>query len=128
MSKKLNDLKLREIVNIILEQSQTRLKRELMNVTMELVMESDSHVPDTMTRIRVLPSVAVVGQSEPVDRPPEGNVRLEVYVKFLPSASNTYNSLLSIGRLIKGLPGVKIVNILTVGGRKVLFKNKPIVI
>tara|TARA_Y100000310_G_scaffold168795_1_gene168859 strand:+ start:385 stop:768 length:384 start_codon:yes stop_codon:yes gene_type:complete len=120
--------RLRESINILLEQSDTRLKRDLMNVEMRLTMEMDAHVPDTLTRIRVLPSVAVVGQEAPVFRPPEGNVKLDIYVKFLPSSTNTYTSLMAIGKLIKGLPGVKIVHVMGVGGRKVLFKNKPIVI
>ena len=122
------DSNIEEYVKLVLEQSVTRLKKDLMNVTMLLVMESDAHVPDTLTRIRVLPSVSVVGQDAPVMRPDEGNVRLQVYVKFLPSASNTYASLKTIGKLIKGLPGIKIVKIMTVGGRKVLYRNKPIVI
>ena len=120
--------KLRETVNAILEQTDTRLKRDLMNVTMRLIMQNEAHVPDTLTRIRVLPSVAVVGQKEPVQRPEAGNVKLEVYVKFLPSASNTYEALLSIGKLIKSLPGVKTIHVLSVGGRDVLYKNKPIMI
>ena len=94
----------------------------------ETVMQNESHVPDTLTRIRVLPSVAVVGQKEPVIRPEAGNVRLEIYVKFLPAKSNTYEALISIGKLIKSLPGVKIIHIISVGGRKVLYKDKAIMI
>jgi len=123
-----DELELRESINLFLEQSDTRLKRDLMNVTMRLIMQNEAHVPDTLTRIRVLPSVAVVGQKEPVIRPEAGNVRLEIYVKFLPSVSNTYEALLSIGKLIKSLPGVKIIHMLSVGGRKVLYKDKPIMI
>ena len=124
----LEELKIRETISNLLEQSDTRLKRDLMNVTMRLIMKNESHVPDTMTRIRVLPSVAVVGQQAPVTRPEAGNVKLEIYVKFLPSVSNTYEALLSIGKLIKSLPGVKAINILSVGGRQVLYKNEPIII
>ena len=127
MSEK-DELKIRETVNLFLEQSDTRLKRDLLNVTMRLIMQNESHVPDTLTRIRVLPSVAVVGQKEPVIRPEAGNVRLEIYVKFLPAKSNTYEALISIGKLIKSLPGVKIIHIISVGGRKVLYKDKAIMI
>ncbi len=123
-----DELKIRESISLFLEETDTRLKRDLVNVTMRLIMQNEAHVPDTLTRIRVLPSVAVVGQKEPVIRPDAGNVRLEIYVKFLPSVSNTYESLLSIGKLIKSLPGVKIIHVLSVGGRKVLYKNKPIMI
>lgn len=124
----LEELKIRESISLFLEETDTRLKRDLLNVTVRLIMQNESHVPDTLTRIRVLPSVAVVGQKEPVVRPSAGNVKLEIYVKFLPSTSNTYESLISIGKLVKSLPGVKIVHVLSVGGRKVLYKNKPIMI
>ena len=122
------EIKIREAIGAVLEEADTRLKRDLMNVTMRLIMQNESHVPDTLTRIRVLPSVAVVGQKEPVVRPEAGNVKLEIYVKFLPSVSNTYEALVSIGKLIKSLPGVKVIHVLSVGGRKVLYKNKPIMI
>ncbi len=119
---------LREYIALILEQQDaTRLKKDLMNVTMRLTMAKDAHVPDTLTRIRVLPSVAVVGQDEPVNRA-GGTTTLEIYVKFLPTAENTYDSLQTVGKLIKSLPGVKIIKMLSVGGREVLWKGNPIVI
>ena len=79
---------IREYVGLLLEQDATRLKKDLINVTMKLIMTKDSHVPDTLTRIRVLPSVAVVGQDNPVDRS-GGTTKLEIYVKFLPTAENS---------------------------------------
>jgi len=91
-------------------------------------MVSDAHVPDTLTRIRVLPTVAVVGQKEPVQRAGDKNTILEVYVKFLPRAGSDLKNLKSIGKLIKGLPGVKIVTVLTLNNKKVLYNGKPIVI
>lgn len=118
---------IREYVGLLLEQDATRLKKDLINVTMKLIMTKDSHVPDTLTRIRVLPSVAVVGQDNPVDRS-GGTTKLEIYVKFLPTAENTHDSLQTIGKLIKGLPGIKIIKMLTVGGRPITWKGNPIVI
>ena len=91
-------------------------------------MAHDAHVPDTLTRIRVLPSVAVVGQKEPVNRTEKGSVYLEIYVKYLPTTSETYKSLIDISKLIKTLPGIKVVRILSVGGKSVLYKDKPIVV
>ena len=70
----------------------------------------------------------LLGQKEPVDRNEKGSTVLEIYVKFLPSSSETYSNLLGVSKLIKALPGVKIVRVLTVGGRPVLYKSKPIVI
>jgi len=130
MKKINNEFQLRErINNLILEQeSETRLKREVVKAGIRLVMAHDAHVPDTLTRIRVLPSVAVVGQKEPVNRTEKGSVYLEIYVKFLPTTSETYKSLLDISKLIKTLPGIKVVRVLSVGGKSVLYKGKPIVI
>ena len=91
-------------------------------------MEKDAHVPDTLTKIRALSGITVVGQKSPVDRNEKGSTVLEIYIKFLPSTENQYKNLTSIARLVKSLPGVKIVRILTVGGREVLYKNKPIVV
>ena len=122
-----NKSMIREYIGMLLEQDSTRLKKDLINVTMKLIMTKDSHVPDTLTRIRVLPSVAVVGQDNPVDRS-GGTTKLEIYVKFLPTAANTHDSLQTVGKLIKGLPGIKIIKMLSVGGRPVTYKGNPIVI
>ena len=120
--------KFRMIVSHILEeQGEMRLKRDLVNVTCLLTMATDAHVPDTLTRIRVLPTVSVVGQKEPVQRTPKGKTMLEIYIKYLPRAGSDYKNLLSLSKLVKRLPGVKIVRILTLDGRKVTFKGRPIV-
>tara|TARA_Y100000310_G_scaffold9417_1_gene9828 strand:+ start:18318 stop:18701 length:384 start_codon:yes stop_codon:yes gene_type:complete len=113
---------------ILKEYEETRLDRSLLNVTMFLTMDSDTHVPDTLTRIRVLPTVSVVGQGSPVNREHAGTARLECYVKFLPNSSDTYKNLMGIAELIKSLPGVRMVKILTLGGNKVLFKGRSIVV
>ena len=130
MKKIENEHQLREAINnLILEQeSETRLRREVVKVGIRLVMAHDAHVPDTLTRIRVLPSVAVVGQKEPVNRTEKGSVYLEIYVKYLPTTSETYKSLIDISKLIKTLPGIKVVRILSVGGKSVLYKDKPLVV
>ena len=119
----------REYINLILEQSEvTRLKKEQIKITCRLVMMKGAHVPDTLTKIRALSGITVVGQKEPVDRNVKGSTVLEIYIKFLPSSTETYTNLLSVAKLIKALPGIKIVRILSVGGRPVLYKSKPIVI
>jgi hypothetical protein len=120
---------LRNIIKKILikEYEETRLDKSLINVNCMLKLDKDAHVPDTLTRIRVLPTVSVVGQKSPVDRSEKG-ASVEVYVKFLPNSSETYKNLLSIAELIKALPGVRIVRVVSLGGRKVLYKGKPIVV
>jgi|10_taG_2_1085330.scaffolds.fasta_scaffold00764_18 hypothetical protein len=123
-------LKLRNIVKsqVIKEYEETRLDKQLINVTMRLVMNTDTHVPDTLTRIRILPTVSVVGQSNPVNRDKPGVAIVDVYIKFMPNSSETYKNLKGIAKLCKSLPGIKIVKILTLGGRSVLYKGKPIVV
>tara|TARA_Y100000310_G_C20319035_1_gene639839 strand:- start:300 stop:575 length:276 start_codon:yes stop_codon:yes gene_type:complete len=91
-------------------------------------MERDAHVPDTLTRIRALPMVTVVGQKEPVNRTAKGNTILETYIKFLPTTGNNYRNLLSIAKLVKGLPGIKIVRVISLEGRPILYKGQPIVV
>jgi len=125
----LEESKLRLVVGHILkEQEELRLKRDLVNVTCLLTMTTNAHVPDTLTRVRVLPTVSVVGQKEPVQRTPKGKTMLEIYVKYLPRSGSDYKNLLSLSKLIKRLPGVKMVRVLTMDGRRVTFKGKPIVV
>jgi hypothetical protein len=120
---------LAEYISLLVEQqSATRLTREQMKITCRLIMQADAHVPDTLTRIRALPMVTVVGQKEPVDRTAKGNTVLEVYVKFLPSSAGPYKNLTSIAKLVKRLPGIKIVRVISVEGRPVSYKGQPIVI
>ena len=116
------------IDSFLLENESLRLNKDLMNVTCQLIMDEGSHVPDTLTRIRVLPTVAVVGQKEKVNRAEGGNVLLDIYIKFLPADSKIYSNLKSLGQMMKSLPGVRIVKFDTVGGRKVSINGKPIVV
>ena len=61
-----------------------KLKNKISQTVVTLRLERDTHVPDLMTRVRILPSVAVVGQKEKVDRFMDGDARLAISVKFLP--------------------------------------------
>jgi len=119
--------KLRSVIQRLLEQRDLRLKRELINITCRLKMEKEAHVPDTLTRIRVLPTVSVVGQTEPVLRS-GSDTALEIYVKFLPKSGSDYNNLKALAKLIKSLPGIKIVTILTLNNRKVTYQGQSIVV
>ena len=118
--------KIRSAIQRLLEQRDLRLKRELINITCRLKMEKEAHVPDTLTRIRVLPTVSVVGQNEPVSRS-GGDTVLEIYIKFLPKTGSDYSNLKSLAKLVKSLPGIKIVTILTLNNRRVTYQGQPIV-
>jgi len=112
---------------IIKEYEETRLDKSLMNINCVLKLDSSTHVPDTLTRIRVLPTVSVVGQKSPVDRS-GASTSVEVYIKFLPNSSDTYKNIMNIANLVKVLPGIKLVKVISLGGRKVAFKGKPIIV
>jgi len=51
-----------------LREENKHLTSRMIKVTLSVKMNETAHVPDTMTRIRVLPTVAVVGQSDRVER------------------------------------------------------------
>lgn len=108
---------------------------EIMNLTSKLVkidvsikMTQDSHVPNTMILMRVLPSVAVVNQSSKVERAAGIGTVLNLYIKFLPKSGTLYKNLIDLMKMVKGLPGVKIVKVNKVGGRPVTFKGQSIVL
>ena len=126
MVKKLNIESLQSLIKE--EAASLRLDRDLETVSLRLLMTEGSHVPDTLTRIRVLPTVSVVGQKEKVERAKKRRAILEIYVKFLPTSKDTYKNIMSLGRMIKSLPGVEIVSVTSYNNRKILYKGKPIVI
>ena len=106
-----------------------RLDKDLETTSLRLIMEPGSHVPDTLTRIRVLPSVSVVGQKDKVYRSSEsGKVILDIYVKFLPASKSVRKNLLSLGRMIKSFPGVSMIKVISYDDRSTSYKGKPIVI
>ena len=49
-----------------------KLKRKLAMAVVNLKIENETHVPDLMTRIRILPGIAVVGQKDKVARFSDG--------------------------------------------------------
>ena len=116
------------VLKELIHESVYRLKKEIMTCDLKLYLVPDTHVPDTLTRIRILPSVAVVGQVDKVIRATTGHDSVIIYVKFLPQLSATYPSVMRIARMIKKLPGIEIVRVERIGGRKVLYKDEPIVI
>mgnify|MGYP003627082033 CR=1 FL=1 len=106
-----------------------RLDKDLEIASLRLIMEPGSHVPDTLTRIRVLPTVSVVGQKDKVRRPTKGGrVILDVYIKFLPPSKSIRKNLLSLGRMIKSFPGVTTIKVLSYNSRDISYQGKPMII
>jgi len=113
-------------LEIILE-SLYKLEKKVTNVSMTIKLETDTHVPDLMTRIRILPSVAVVAQLDKVARFMDGDAMLNISIKFLPKSSEIYASVRKLSLMIKRLPGVKTISIDTYDKRKLTLRGEKII-
>lgn len=121
MKKELKELKL------IIE-SIYRLERKLTTCVLTLKLERETHVPDLMTRIRILSGVSVVSQKDKVARFFDGDAQLQIGVKFLSKSDDLLTQIREICTQIKTLPGVKSVAVETFDKRQVTFKGKKLVI
>lgn len=113
---------------ILREEEEKHLSTRILKVELTVKMDMDAHVPDMMTLVRVLPSVAVVGQIDKVERSTAEGTVADIYVKFLPAPGSVYFNLVRLCRAIKALKHVKIVKVLRLGGRPVVFKGQQIII
>ena len=104
-----------------------KLKNKIVKTVVVLRLERDTHVPDLMTRIRILPSVAVVGQKEKVDRFIDGDARLAISIKFLPKSTQVYISLKELCTMIKRLPGVMSITVESYEKRKITLRKEKII-
>jgi hypothetical protein len=108
-------------------ESAYKLDKKLANVIMTLRLERETHVPDLMTRIRILPGVAVVAQKDKVARFFDGDAQLQISVKYLPHTEQIYNSVKKIADQIKALPGAKSVAIDSYDKRKITMKGRKLI-
>ena len=104
-----------------------KLKRKLATAVVNLKIENEAHVPDLMTRIRILPGIAVVGQKDKVARCADGDGSLLLSIKYLPESDEIFKSLKDMSNLVKRLPGVKTVAVVTFNKRKITLKGKKII-
>lgn len=104
------------------------LNSKLVKIQLSVKMNEQAHVPDTMILIRCLPTVAICGQSDKVERSQMTGTVLDIYVKFLPKPGTLYKNLMSLCKMIKHLPNVKHIKVEKIGGRPVTYKGNPIVI
>ena len=118
--------KVKELEQII--ESLYRLEKKLSPCTLTLKLERETHVPDLMTRIRILPGVAVVAQKDKVARFFDGDAQLMISVKFLAISQDLLTNIKSICKQIKKLPGVKSVAVENFEKQKIIFKGRKIVI
>ncbi len=112
----------------LIKEAAYKMQKKLSNSTLLLKLERETHVPDLMTRIRILPGVAVVAQKDKVARFFDGDAQLQITVKFLARSEDILKSIKHLSKMIKNLPGVKTVavetynkRVLTIKGKKVIF-------
>ena len=104
-----------------------RMEKKLSKCILTLKLERETHVPDLMTRIRILESVAVVAQKDKVARFFDGDAQLQISCKYLSKYDDIFESLKQIGSAIKKLPGVKSVAVDSFDKNKITFKGKKVV-
>lgn len=121
----MNDNPLKKLAIII--ESAYKLDKKLANAVMTLKLERETHVPDLMTRIRILPGVAVVAQKDKVARFFDGDAQLQITVKYLPISDQIFDSVKHIATQIKKLPGVKSVAIDVYNKRKITLKGRKLI-
>ena len=110
-----------------LQESDYKLERKLSDTLVSFKIERDTHVPDLLTRIRIAPGVAVVGQKAKVKRFFDGDAQVFVGVKYMTKTDEVYASVKQLADTIKVLPGVKSVAILMHNGKKITFDGKKLI-
>jgi hypothetical protein len=117
---------LQKDIEIMLE-SLYKLEKKITSTTCTLRLESETHVPDLMTRIRILPTVAVVAQADKVARFADGDAMLTISIKYLPKTTEIYSSVKKLSLMIKRLPGVKSVTIDSYNKKKITLRGNKII-
>ena len=127
MSKKADILK--EITRIEkLSETLYKLDKKLTSCIFTLKLERETHVPDLMTRIRILPGVAVVAQKDKVARFFDGDAQLMIGIKFLPNINDILKSIKHLAKMIKNLPGVKSIAVESYNKRKITIHGKKLIL
>lgn len=108
-------------------ESAYKLDKKLANAIMTIKLERETHVPDLMTRIRILPGVSVVAQKDKVARFFDGDAQLQISVKYLPVSDQIFDSVRKISKDIKSLPGVKSVAVDVYNKRKITLKGRKLI-
>jgi hypothetical protein len=80
-----------------------------------------------MTRIRILPTVAVVAQADKVARFMDGDAMLTISIKFLPKTTEIYSSIKKLSAMIKNLPGVKSISVDKYNKKKITLRGSKII-
>lgn len=111
-----------------LAESLYKMDKKLSNSIMTLKLERETHVPDLMTRIRILPGVSVVAQKDKVARFFDGDAQLMINIKFLAKSKDILKSIKHLAKMIKNLPGVKSIGIESYNKRKITIHGKKLIL
>jgi len=114
---KAQDLLTTQMMSIISEEKGGPTSK-LLDVDFKLFVQKDASVTDTMTLIRVLPSVAVVGQTDHSLRSKRGRTVLPVSIKFLPVEGGLDENLESLAKKLKSINAIEIVRVSKVNDRE----------
>lgn len=120
------DLK-NKIKLVLLEKKEGPTSR-LADCDIRLFLNNDASVTDTMTVIRVLQGVAVVGQTDHSLRSKLGRTVLPISIKFLPGQGDMALNVSKLARAIKKVANVRVVKIIKINGQPFLVNGKPLVI
>jgi hypothetical protein len=112
---------------VLLEKKEGPTSR-LADCYMKLFLDRDASVTDTMTVIRVLQGVAVVGQTDHSLRSKLGRTVLPIKIKFLPGQGDMALNLNKLAHAIKKVAKVRVVKIIKINDKPFLVNGKPLVI
>ena len=116
-----------QIKEILLEKKGGPTSR-LTDCKMKLFLDRDASVTDTMTIIRVLQGVAVVGQTDHSLRSKLGRTVLPISIKFLPGSGDVSLSIEKLARAIKKAAKVRVVKVVSVNDSPYLVRGRQIVV
>jgi hypothetical protein len=115
-------------ISTTLKEADYKLKRSLMTIKLRLKVDPEIHVPDLLTRVRILASVSVVLQTLKQTKFPDGNEYLDISIKFMPNSQSSYKNLITMSKMVKSMPGIKSVRVIEMAGKPVTFQGNPIVV
>lgn len=115
-------------IKLILLEKKSGPTSRLADCDMKLFLDRDASVTDTMTVIRVLQGVAVVGQTDHSLRSKLGRTVLPISVKFLPGSDDMTSTLNKLARAIKKAANVRVVKIIKLNDQPYLVSGKPFVV
>ena len=115
------------IKEVLLEEKGGPTSR-LTDCEMQLFLDRDASVTDTMTVIRVLQGVAVVGQTDHSLRSKLGRTVLPIKIKFLPGSDSMEETLTKLARAIKKAARVRVVKVVKLNDSPYTVKGKPLVV